>query len=219
MIGILGYEFRDPALLELALVTPSCKMDNPDIRDNQRLEFLGDAVLGLLAADRLYATSSSEEGSLTVCRTHMVSSSALCEAANRLGLVQYLKRNRNGAPLAANSKTIADAVEAIIGAAWLDGGLDAARMVFDALELSAVSSDSKLDNPKGTLQVKAQAMRPPRLPKYRLVSVQGKSHEPIFTVEVTVEGLGSATASASSRKCAEVQAATELLMKLQLETY
>jgi len=210
MTTILGYEFDNPALLEEALVTPSCKMNNPDTADNQRLEFLGDAVLGLLAADRLYAELPKEqEGALTVRRTHMVSTAALCEAAARLELVPLLKRSKGAAPLAANSKTIADAVEAIIGAAWLDGGLAAARQVFDALGLSPDSRH--FDNPKGELQIRAQAMKPLQHPVYTLVSTAGKAHAPVFTVRVSVTGMGEAVASAHNRKEAETLAAARLL--------
>jgi len=213
MTSILGYEFNDPALLEEALVTPSCKMDNPKILDNQRLEFLGDAVLGLLAADRLYAELPREkEGALTVRRTHMVSSAALCDAAARLDLAPLLKRNAGAAPLPPNSKTIADAVEAIIGAVWLDGGLAAARKVFDALALSSnFVPGGGIDNPKGELQIRTQAMKPPRRPTYTLVQVQGRSDEPVFTVRVSVEGLGEATASARTRQEAEQRAAASLI--------
>ena len=213
MTTILGYEFENPALLEEALVTPSCKMENPDTPDNQRLEFLGDAVLGLLAADRLYAELPKEqEGALTIRRTHMVSAAALCDAAARLELVPLLKRSKGAAPLSANSKTIADAVEAIIGAVWLDGGLAAAKQVFDALGLS---SDSRhIDNPKGELQIRAQAMKPPQHPDYALLSTKGKAHEPVFTVRVRVPGMGEATAAAHSHKEAETLAAAALLAQM-----
>ena len=213
---ILGYAFRDEGLLAEALTTPSYRMQFPQARDNQRLEFLGDAVLGLLAADHLYAESpDATEGCLTVARTHMVSTGALCEAAARLGLVPLLRRNQGAAPLRADSKTIADAVEALLGAVWLDGGLDAARRVFKALGLSAESPDAAwCDNAKGALQIRAQAMTPPRHPEYRLLKTAGKAHEPVFTVEVAVEGLGSATASAGSHKEAERRAARALLVQL-----
>ena len=83
---IFGYKFKNPALLNIALTTPSRKMDNPSAKDNQRLEFLGDAVLGMLSAERVYhAYPNVKEGALTVKRTHMVSSAALCAAAARLG--------------------------------------------------------------------------------------------------------------------------------------
>jgi len=160
----LGYEFRNPALLAEALTTPSFRMSEPTAHDNQRLEFLGDAVLGFLAADRLYAEFPHEaEGPLTVKRTHLVSSAALCAAAERLGLAAHLRRNRGAAELPRTSKTLADAIEAIIGAAWLDGGLAAAKAVFDALELE-VNAEAGVwsGNPKGDLQIKTQAMTPPR---------------------------------------------------------
>ena len=213
---IFGYEFRSGALLDEALTTPSCRQSNPGVRDNQRLEFLGDAVLGLLAADELYvARPRDSEGSLTVSRAHMVSSAALCAAAARHGLAARLKRNKSAEPLPPNSKTLADAVEATIGAAYLDGGLPAAKAVFDALELADLAKEGEwAGNPKGELQVRAQAMTPPRHPAYSLVKTEGKAHEPVFTVEVSVEGLGTARASARSHKEAESRAAARLLSML-----
>ena len=210
---IFGYEFKSAALLEEALTPPSIRMDVPGAKDNQRLEFLGDAVLGMLAAERLYAEFPSEpEGPLTVRRTHMVSAAALCEAAARLGLAARLRRNRGAAELPRNAKTLADAIEAIIGAAYLDGGFAAAKQVFEALELTANAGEGEWSgNPKGELQVRAQAMTPPRHPVYELVKTEGKAHEPVFTVRVTVEGLGFATASARSHKEAEAKAAAGLL--------
>lgn len=217
MAEIFGYTFTNAALLEEALTTPSYRMDEPSVRDNQRLEFLGDAVLGLLSAERLFTEfPAEEEGALTVRRTHMVSSAALCAAANRLRLVERLRRNRGAAELPRNAKTLADAVEAIIGAAYLDGGLAAAQQIVNALMLSANAvEDVWCDNPKGELQVRAQAMKPPRHPEYELLNTAGKAHEPIFTVRVFVEGLGEATASARSHKQAEAQAAAELLARIK----
>lgn len=212
----LGHDFRNEALLEEALTTPAYRMDFPSAHDNQRLEFLGDAVLGLLAAERLYGEFSQEqEGSLTVRRTRMVSSVALCEAARRLELERHLKRNHGAAPLAKNAKTLADAVEAVIGAAYIDGGLSAAEEVFAALELSSNLEAAPWNgNPKGELQIRTQAMKPPRHPEYTLVSTAGKAHAPIFTVKVSVEGVGEATAEASSHKEAEAQAAAILLERI-----
>lgn len=210
---IFGYEFANGELLAEALTTPSFRMDRPDARDNQRLEFLGDAILGLLSAERLFAGFPDEqEGALTVRRTRLVSTAALCAAANRLGLASRLRRNRNATELPRDAKTLADAIEAIIGAAYLDGGLAAARRVFDALELTERAAEHDWrGNPKGELQVRAQAMRPPRHPVYELLKTEGKAHEPVFTVRVMVEGVGSATASARSHKQAESIAAAELL--------
>ena len=209
----LGHDFADEGLLAEALTTPSCRMMSPDIRDNQRLEFLGDAVLGLLAAERLYAGfPRQQEGSLTVMRTHMVSTTALCAAADRQGLVPRLRIASHLPPLAKNAKTVADAVEAVIGAAYLDGGLPAARKVFERLGLTANAEEGEWNgNPKGELQVRAQAMRPPRHPEYTLVATAGKAHEPVFTVKVSIEGLGEATATARTHKAAEARAAARLL--------
>ena len=166
-----------------------------------------------MAAERLYREFPREqEGRLTVRRTHMVSSAALCAVADRIGLAACLRRNKAAAPLPKGAKTLADAVEAIIGAAYIDGGLDAARRVFEALGLGANAAAGEWSaNPKGELQVRAQAMKPARLPKYELLGTTGKAHEPVFTVRVEVEGLGEATASAHSHKEAEALAAAALL--------
>ena len=211
-----GHEFKDESLLAEALTTPSCRMDDLHVHDNQRLEFLGDAVLGLISAERVFAEFPGEpEGALTVRRAHMVSSAALCEAAERVGLVGSLRRNRHAPALPSGSKTIADAVEAVIGAAYLDGGFEAAKRVFAALGISANAGRPEWEaNPKGELQVRAQAMKPPRHPEYALLKTEGPSHAPVFTVRVTVDGIGSAEASASTHKEAESRAASRLLLSL-----
>ena len=210
---LLGYCFKNEELAETALTTPACKIDRPDVVDNQRLEFLGDSILNFLAAERLYSAKPTEkEGSLTVRRTHMVSTAALCEAAVNNGLLPLLRRNRGAAELPRNSKTLADAVEAIVGAAYLDGGMEAANTVFEALGISANAAKGEWsENPKGELQELAQRMCPPRHPVYELVSVAGKAHEPTFTVRVSVEGIGEAVATAHNRKESEAEAARTLL--------
>jgi ribonuclease III len=217
MAEIFGYRFTRDTLLNEALTTPAYRMDHPRATDNQRLEFLGDAVLNLLAAERLYAGHRGEaEGSLTMRRAHMVSTAALCGAATRLGLVARLKFNRGASPISPKAKTIADAVEAIIGAAYLDGGFAAAKTIFEALGVAANGEeDVHVGNPKGGLQERVQAMHPQRRPVYELVRAAGVAHAPRFTVRVTVEGLGFAEATAGSRKEAETKAAEILLHRLQ----
>ncbi len=213
---ILGYRFANPGLLAMALTTPAYRMMFPDSPDNQRLEFLGDAVLGLLAADALYRECPrSPEGRLTIQRCHMVSTGALCAAAQRHNLAPLLRRNKGAKELSPNAHTLADAVEAILGAAWLDGGLDAARRVFNALGLEANAESGEWSvNPKGELQKRAQALHPNNHPLYTTLSVTGSSHEPVFTVRVEVHGAGSAEGSARSRKEAEAAAAANLLRKI-----
>ena len=213
----IGYSFKDVSLLETALTTPACRMDRPEVEDNQRLEFLGDAVFGLLSADAVFAAYPWEqEGPLTVRRTHLVSGAALADAAERIGLGAFLKRNAGAAPLTPHAKVLADAMEAVMGAVWLDGGLAGARTMFDRLNLPI---DEQLNewgtNPKGHLQVMAQAMRPSRKPLYTVDSVKGPPHAPIVTVTVEVSGLGKATATAGSQRLAECAAATALLTDLK----
>ena len=214
MKSFLGHVFCDENLLNEALTTPACRMERPEVADNQRLEFLGDAVIGVLAAERLYSEFPNDsEGLLTVKRTRMVSTTALCAAADRLGLAEHLLRNRGAEPLPKNAKTFADAIEAIVGAAYLDGGLDAAREVFETLALASepAADDRWGGNPKGELQMRAQAMTPQRLPEYEIVGIGGKPHDPVFTVRVHVKGVGEAFASAHSHKAAETLAAAKLL--------
>jgi ribonuclease-3 len=212
----IGYKFKNASLLEVALTSPACRMEHPDVEDNQRLEFLGDAVFGLLSADAVFAAYPFEqEGLLTVRRTHLVSTAALISAANRIGLREFLKRNAGAGPLPDNAKMLADAMEAVMGAVWLDGGLESARAVFERMDLPV---DEKLnvwsDNPKGHLQVLSQSMKPSRKPVYTVDSVKGPSHAPIVTVTVSVAGLGSATVTACSQRQAEVDAAVALLEKI-----
>ena len=213
----IGYEFRDPALLALALSTPSVRQSSPDADDNQRLEFLGDAVFGLLSADAVFAACPDEqEGPLTVRRTHLVSGAMLAKVAERMGLRDHLRRNKGASPLPPRAKPLSDAMEAVMGAVWLDGGLSAAQTVFDhlALPLNAPLNEWE-QNPKGALQVKAQSLQPPRQPVYAVDAVKGPDHAPTVTVTVTVEGWGSATATAGSKTAAETAAAAKLLENVQ----
>lgn len=209
----IGYVFRDASLLEAALVTPAYRMDHPNAEDNQRLEFLGDAVFGLLSAQAVYeAYPHDQEGRLTVRRTHLVSTAALVAAANRIGLGEFLKRNAGAQPLSPRAKALADAMEAVMGAVWIDGGITAARSVFGKLEFPV---DERLnewsDNPKGRLQVLSQAMRPSRKPVYTVDCIKGPSHSPTVTVTVEVVGLGKASATAGSLRKAEAAAASALI--------
>lgn len=210
---IIGYEFKDKSLLERALTTPAYRMSNPKAKDNQRLEFLGDAVFGLLSAEAVFdAHPDEQEGPLTVRRTHLVSTAALTFAAEKLELGEYLKRNVGAGALVRHAKAQADALEALMGAIWLDGGLDAAKAFFGRLELPAEGPLREWEsNPKGALQVKAQAMEGHPLPVYEVLSVKGPGHAPIVTVRVTVAGFGSAVATEVSKSAAEVAAASRLM--------
>lgn len=210
---VLGYAFRDADLLATALTSPAFRMDHPDAVDNQRLEFLGDAVFGLLAAETLYRTYVDEdEGALTIRRTHLASTVALAEAAERLGLRRFLRQNAAARELPSGAKPLADAMEAVLGAVWLDGGLAAVRDVYARVWPAAARPlDAWSTNPKGHLQVLAQSLRPPVQPVYTVVSVTGPDHAPTVTVSVAVHGLGTAAASGSSHHAAEAAAAAKLI--------
>ena len=213
----IGYRFTNRALLERALNTPSVRMVDPSAKDNQRLEFLGDAVFGLLSADSVFRKNpDDQEGLLTVRRTHLVSGVALAAAAEKLELRKWLHRNVGAHEIPPHAKLLADALETIMGAIWLDGGLESARAFFQRLELPFDEKFNEWDaNPKGFLQMKAQALTPPRKPSYKVKKIEGSAHEPIVTVEVSVPTLGTVEATAISKSAAEVAAAAALLAKLQ----
>ena len=209
----LGYRFARRGLLELALTHPSCAgMGHPH---NQRLEFLGDAMLGLMLADQLYNECPGEdEGSLTIMRSQHASGAALAEIAREIGIGEML-RLAGGADLEeqrALPSNLAAALEAIIGAAWVDGGMPAAAAVYGALFSRRVASGrvAKYDgNPKGRLQEAAQH-RGAALPQYEVLAVDGPEHAPIFSVRVTAFDK-SALGTGSSKRSAEIAAAANWL--------
>ena len=211
----LGYEFKDSSLLAQALVTPSIKQSNPQAKDNQRLAFLGDAVFGLLSADALYAAFPAEqEGPLTVRRTHLVSGQALAEVAERIGLRRFLVRGQGLPDFPKKAKVLADAMEAVMGAVWLDGGIAAAQTVFDHLELPVTEDyDERRANPRLYVQKIAQSLTPSELPVYEMLSITGPGHAPTITVRVTVPGIGAAEADGRSKAAAEAAAAAAFLEK------
>ena len=212
----LGYAFKNPALLAQALVTPSIKQSDPQAKDNQRLEFLGDAVFGLLSADALYAAFPAEqEGPLTVRHTHLVSGKSLAELGERIGLRRFLVRGTGLPDFAEGAKVFADAMEAVMGAVWLDGGIEAARRVFENLNLPVKEDfDERRANPRLCVQKIAQNLRPPQRPVYEVLLVTGPDHAPTVTVRISVKGLGAAQATGRSKAAAEAAAAAALLAQL-----
>jgi ribonuclease-3 len=205
----IGYRFTAPRLLEQALTHRSHGADN-----NERLEFLGDGVLGCAVADELYARFPRlSEGKLTRLRASLVREESLAEAASRLGLAGEMRLER----VAAQPSLLADAVEAIVGAVFLDGGYAAARKTVVALfgpQFEALDPEQAAKDAKTELQERLQAKRL-ELPEYRVVAVQGEAHKQSFQVECRVAALDlSATGSGTSRQRAEQQAARLLLEQL-----
>jgi ribonuclease-3 len=212
----LGHDFQDPALLERALTHSSVGEGSDDApRDNERLEFLGDRVLGLLVADRLTLEwPDADEGKLSARLHSLVDKHACGRVGQRLGVGPALRLSAGETKTGGRRKegVIADAVEAILAAVYRDGGLDAARAAFErawAEELAAPPAPAVI-NPKSALQEWAQGQGWP-LPTYRVVERTGSDHAPTFSVEVSVEGVEPLTAQGRSRQDAEKAAALAML--------
>jgi len=208
----LGYRFKKKKWLKLALTHPSFRYENSKLTDdNQRLEYLGDAVLSLLCAEHLFKNNPSyTEGEMSTLRSQLTQDSKLTEIGTRLELKNFLllgrgERNSGGAERASN---IADAVEAILGAAWLDGGIRAVRKLFKHVflpELEQIVQNPSSKNPKGDLQEYAQ-QHGISIPTYTLIKTTGPEHDHRFTLEVCIND-HTWQATASSKREAEREAA------------
>ncbi len=215
----IGYRFRKKALLELALTHPSFRYEDRSTEDdNQRLEYLGDAVLSLLAAEHLFQTHpEAREGDMSKLRSRLTQDRKLAQIGSSIGIHEFLRLGRgeekNGG--ARRASNLADAVEAIIGAAWIDGGARAVNKIFKQVflpELETLQSASVKSNPKGSLQEYAQS-HGGGIPVYETIDISGPEHDRCFTVEVTACNQ-SWKASAGSKREAERQAATKALADL-----
>jgi len=209
----LGHRFNDPRLIEQALTHRSRGAEN-----YERLEFLGDGVLGCAVADELYARFPQlSEGKLTRLRASLVREEALAEVARELGLASLLKLGEGERAAAAEPRPsiLADALEALFGAVFLDGGYDAARRALLAAfgeRLDRLDPEQPGKDAKTELQEALQAAHRP-LPLYRVVSVHGAAHRQSFEVECVVQDL-VAKGTGSSRQKAEQGAARAMLEKL-----
>lgn len=219
----LGYAFRNEGLLRLALTHPSLTHDQgtaTGAQSNQRLEFLGDAVLQLVISAELYVRfPDAGEGALTKARAHLVNRSILAGQGRRLDLGPYmlLSRGEEATGGRRRSSTLADAFEAVVGALFLDGGLEVARGFIlaqfqDALgNLGAIPN---LDNPKGDLQEILQADSS-EAPVYRLVSSSGPDHNRLFLSVVSHGGVDLGSGQGRTKKEAEGEAARAALVVLR----
>ena len=213
----LGYAFTDRALLERALTHSSAAGGGGKTRDNEVLEFVGDRVIGLLAAERLAQLHpEAPEGELSPRLSALVSGRACAEVARRIELGEALRLAGSETKGGGREKPsiLADAAEAVMAALYFDGGLAAARAVFLDLwaETFASLGDATPRDPKTALQEWAQGLGRP-LPAYAIVARSGPDHRPNFTVSVTVDGLEPATGEGPSRQDAEKAAATALLVR------
>ncbi len=218
----IGYRFKDRDLLEQALIHPSYRYETKEVcADNQRLEFLGDAVLALLTASHLYQHCGAiDEGGLTQRRSQVTSGKALAAIGESIGIGTYLKMGKGEARSGGHNRqrNRTDALEALFGAAWLDGGLRAAQKVFAKLLVPALRELDRGDklleaNPKGRLQELAQS-RWKQAPIYELLATTGPAHKAEFTVEVVLPDGRRWAGRAGGRQGAEVLAARRALDEL-----
>jgi ribonuclease III len=217
----LGYAFRDPELLKLALTHPSVAHEQgASMQTNQRLEFLGDAVLQLVLTRELYEKFPGfDEGPLTKARAKLVNRQTLAEHAALLNLGAHLTLSRGEETHGGRERpsALADAYEALVGAIFLDGGFEAARDFIlrefsgNLVNLGAIPI---MENPKGELQELLQAVSP-EAPQYSVLSATGPDHDRMFECTVSHAGVELARGRGKSKKAAESEAALAALAKLR----
>jgi len=217
----LGYHFRDESLLRLALTHPSVAHEhNQPAPHNQRLEFLGDAVLGLVLSRELYEKfPAADEGVLTKSRAKLVNASSLAAHGRTLGLGAHLilSRGEENTGGRERASALADAFEALLGAVFLDGGLDAAREFIlreFAADFATLDESAGIENPKGELQELLQS-RSANAPQYQTISAEGPDHDRDFECAVLHDGAELARGRGKSKKAAESDAALAALQKLR----
>jgi ribonuclease-3 len=220
----LGFNFNDSSLLQQAFVHSSYVNEHPDsaTADNERLEFLGDAVLNIVITEEIYHRFEEfSEGKLTEIRSILNREETLSQMADNLNLGEYLQMSKGEKASGGNCKksNLANTFEALIGAIYLDRGMDhARRFILNELETHLVSIENGdyTTNYKGLLQEYTQAYYK-KLPAYHTVNSEGPDHEKTFTVEVSLEDKTIARGSGKSKRSAEMSAAEKAYKKLSLK--
>ena len=211
LMNTLGYQFRDPALLKRALTHPSMGGE-----DNQRLEFLGDAVLQYIMSDILYQTHPKDrEGQLTHLRALLVCEAALSQVARSLHVGEALIMDKGEALTGGRDKpsVLCDAMEAILAAAYLDGGLEAARGIIQRHWPKPEEVHRPMQDSKGALQEPLQKDGGDA-PTYAILAQDGPPHDRTFEAAVYRYGVELARGSGKTKKQAEQAAALAALEKL-----
>ena len=213
----IDYKFRNPLLLAEALTHPSVGHETKQRHfDNQRLEFLGDAILQVVITEYLFGHFKDQpEGQLTKLRSRLVSRDALKAHAVTLDLGQFLLmgRGEEASGGRARTSTLADAFEAVIGAVYLDGGLEATRKFILAqakTDLAQLAEEPVDINPKGNLQELLQSISP-ESPVYEVLSQSGPEHDKRFLVQAVWEGIVLGKGRGRSKKQAETAAAEQAM--------
>lgn len=215
----LAYQFSNPDLAQLALTHRSANAVH-----NERLEFLGDSLLGFIVAEMLFTLNpQASEGELSRMRSALVNKNALAAAARSLGIGEYLLLGTGEANSGGNDRDsiLADTVEALIAAIYLDGGIDACTVFVKKISESKLAIDAaatEMKDAKTRLQEFLQAQGRD-LPKYEVVEIGGVAHEQVFHVRCKLESLGAeSTGSGTSKREAEQQAATKILEAIEATT-
>lgn len=213
---IIGYKFKNKNYLQIALTHSSYVNEHKMSKDNERLEFLGDSVLGLIVSNYIFAYKSSlKEGDLTKIRSTIVCEKSLMHIAEKLNIGQYIKLGK-GEKISGGAKRasiLADAVEAMIAAIYLDSDFDnVSKYVLDWLgdTIKNALDNKKSDDYKSKLQEEIQKVRG-RILKYELISMKGPDHERTFTIGVYCDNKLIGTGKGHSKKEAEQLAAKDAL--------
>jgi len=218
----IGYRFRDISLLRKALVHSSYANESQveGVEDNERLEFVGDAVLEFVVSEYLYLTNpDNSEGDLTIMRSSIVARKQCAAMAKELGLGDYLLIGKGERKVGRGVKNsiLANAFEALVASLYFDGGMEEARRFILRIVHKCVPEWAGDDeNFKARLQATSQKSGG-MLPRYRLVSSKGPEHQKIFEIEVSIRGVPYGRGKGASKKEAEQQAAKEALAKMAKE--
>ncbi len=208
----LGHVFRDASLLRRAFTHASAA----STASNERLEFLGDRVLGLIIADRLFAENAHDpEGILALKLNALVRQEACAQAFEAAGLAEHLvlAKSESASGGRGRSVILANACEAVIAALYLDGGMAAAKQFIDRY-WADITPGTEMRDAKTTLQEWSQARKGGGAPVYRVIGRQGPDHAPHFAVEVSVSGHEPRRGGGGSKREAEQEAARNMLMAL-----
>jgi len=216
-----GYVFKNRKLLTEALTHRSFYHENPDksIAHNERLEFLGDSVLGFVIVEYLFSSDKEfTESIMAKIKSYLVKESILSEIADSISLGKYLKLGKGEEATGGRAKKsiLADTIEALLGAVYLDGGYKKVKAVVLKLfrkEIATLMDSTRFYDFKTELQEKTQLLFGV-LPEYRVVKQEGEEHEKVFTIEVFIEGKKFGKGSGKSKKEAQTLAAREALSQL-----
>ena len=211
-----GYIFNDETLLKTALTHSSYSNEKGLIYNNERLEFLGDSLLGFITAEYLYKNFGKErEGDLTKLRALLVCENSLFEFANILSLGEYLILGKGEEQTGGRKRPsiLADAFEALIAAVYLDGGIDAVRPFVLRFIKPAVMGINETDDYKTILQEKIQKVKGSTI-RYELTGETGPDHDKVFSMVVIINGKPGGEGRGKSKKEAEQQAAKSALSQL-----